>query len=902
MMDARGYKSSGELDEYKYSGTYDGIVVACSWISETDSGKRQTLNEKLQDKDKEGNPKAIGKPRVKVRVNGVHIPDKTKLPDGKLPWADMDVPLTSGSGALATGDTPQIKPGDAVRVRFKNGYIGSPVVIGLNYRNLYENISYTGPNPNPSFGLDSFWENSKNAVLPSFHYDNSQILPNAWDITYSHFDLNLQPFENDLDLPCPKRNDDANAVKTAISNLIKDIERIKRQVNQFAANRLNFINEIQAKVNKYAEIISGWISKKIKWLQEEILKKINAASVATSNALPLNARFPIREGQNILVQAIYCLFNKILDKITDALVNFLLDMIDRFITVPLCAIENLLTSLIGKILGLITSVLGAVASIIGQITGLVTQVLDFIIDLLSLFNCEPNDKCPEVNKWNLLSAAGDNTEGFDLDLNGIIKKAESFAQQVGNIAKTVYDPDTGSLLGVDIDDFDLNFNDVLSDLSCSGAPLLCGPPRISFFGGGGSGASGNTIISSAGELLGIDITSFGSGYSSVPFASIVDDCGKGKGAVVKTKLGIIPPELEFTGKVINSTTIELKWKTKRAKRVQTNFGFSELSGKANVSPTQTTTYTVKAIGKYGQYSEKSLVVTVNATRQTSTIEPGETNDVPLDLDDFEDLSKYEDPNDPNNPKNGESGNKPDPDGNLTPVECPPIQSFVSNRKAQTTIDPEDIGVVSALVVNSGYNYLPAPDGSLGGEGRTWANPEDTIVRRSDGKYELPYSPGSVIQLKQCDYVTPPGGDTFRPTEDTEYIAPQPPEGDQNIIRGISPTTQTGNYPVILYICEIEILNRGIGYSTEDTIKVTPDNGAQLVPTFDSNGALKKVDIISGGIGFTEFPDIFVESKTGFNAQIIAKLCVNRIGDLMEEDSNKYSGQKIISVVDCVGRN
>ncbi len=344
-----------------------------------------------------------------------------------------------------------------------------------------------------------------------------------------------------------------------------------------------------------------------------------------------------------------------------------------------------------------------------------------------MFNCEPNDKCPEVNKWNLLSAAGDNTEGFNLDLNSIVKKAESFAQQVGNIAKTVYDPDTGSLLGVDIDDFDLNFNDVLSDLSCSGAPLFCGPPRISFFGGGGSGAAGSTIVSSAGELSGIDITSFGSGYSSAPFASIVDDCGKGKGAVVKTKVGIIPPELEFTGRTINSTTVELKWKTKRAKRVQTNFGSSELSGTVNVSPTQNTTYTVKAIGKYGQYSEKSLVIRVGGT---PTIEPGDTINVPLDLDNFDDPSKYGDPNDPNNPDNGESGSIPTSDGIPDVVNCPPIQPFISTRKSPITIDPEDLGVVSVLVVESGYNYLPAPDGSLGGEGRTWANPEDTITRPS----------------------------------------------------------------------------------------------------------------------------------------------------------------------------
>ena len=161
-MDVRGYKSSGELDEYKYTGTYDGIVVACSWISETDAGKRKTLQEKLQDKDKDGNPKATAKPKVKVRVYGVNDPNRTKLPDLNLVFADIDASCTSGSGSLATGDTPQIKPGDPVKVRFKNGDKSKPVVVGVGYRNIYENVPYTGPNPNPSLGMPKKFEsNSK---------------------------------------------------------------------------------------------------------------------------------------------------------------------------------------------------------------------------------------------------------------------------------------------------------------------------------------------------------------------------------------------------------------------------------------------------------------------------------------------------------------------------------------------------------------------------------------------------------------------------------------------------------------------------------------------------------------------------------------------------------------------
>ena len=886
-------------NEFGYYGDYDAVVVECSWTSETDAGLKQKLEDKLKDKDSNGNPKKIAKREVRVRISEIHTPDATALPNNKLPWAEVLSSLNTGSGFLFTGAPPQISVGDSVIVRFRNGNRSKPVVMSVKGRTFYENAYPT--NLDPKNALDAFANRPISLGVPNvpnygFLDANLFNFNTAEFFVKDNWHVNIQPFETDLAIPCPDEVNDATEVKTAISNTIKEIERFRKQVNQFATDRLNFIGEVQLKVDKYAEIISGWISNKIKWLQEEILKRINAASVNTANALSLNSRFPIREGQNILVQAIYCLFNKILDKITDAIVNFLLDMIDRFILVPLCAIENLLQSLLSKILGLITSVLGSIASLIGSISGLVDQILSTIIDLLALFDCEPPKQCPEINKWNLLDGAGDNAEGFEFDINSILKNAESFAQQVGNIARSVYDPDTGELLGIDIDDFDLNLNDALSDLSCSGAPLLCGPPRISFFGGGGSGATGNTIISSAGELLGVDITGTGSGYSSTPFASIVDDCGKGKGAVVKPRLGIIPPELTFTAKAIANGVIELNWKTKRAKVVKTNFGSSLLSGTVNVTPTQDTTYTVKAIGKYGQYREKSVIVRVN----NNALEYPDEEITTLNINDVvEDIYEIVD----DGTGGSDNGDQTDDGGDTGgDTQCPPEQPFVSNRRVPTKIDPEDLGVISVLVVDPGYGYLPSPDGSLGGEGRTWANPEDTVVKRKDGRYDLPYPPNSVVQLNKCDYVQPPGEDPFRPDEDTEYITPEPPVGYGNVIRGTEPSFGNGEYNVVLYICEVEILNSGIGYSPTDTIKIIPDNGAQLQPTFDKNGSLVKVQIVSPGIGFAEFPNIFIESNTGFNAQMIPKLCVERVGDLIEEDPNKYDGKQIISVVDCVGRN
>ena len=51
------------------------------------------------------------------------------------------------------------------------------------------------------------------------------------------------------------------------------------------------------------------------------------------------------------------------------------------------------------------------------------------------------------------------------------------------------------------------------------------------------------------------------------------------------------------------------------------------------------------------------------------------------------------------------------------------------------------------------------DGSQGGDGRTWADKDETTVKRDDGTYDTPYKPGTVITVCPGDEVTYPGGNT-----------------------------------------------------------------------------------------------------------------------------------------------
>ena len=60
--------------------------------------------------------------------------------------------------------------------------------------------------------------------------------------------------------------------------------------------------------------------------------------------------------------------------------------------------------------------------------------------------------------------------------------------------------------------------------------------------------------------------------------------------------------------------------------------------------------------------------------------------------------------------------------------------------------------------DTGIDYLPSPDGSQGGDGRTWAGADETTVKRSDGTYDIPYKPGRIVDLNEGDTILKYGHD------------------------------------------------------------------------------------------------------------------------------------------------
>jgi hypothetical protein len=177
-----------------------------------------------------------------------------------------------------------------------------------------------------------------------------------------------------------------------------------------------------------------------------------------------------------------------------------------------------------------------------------------------------------------------------------------------------------------------------------------------------------------------------------------------------------------------------------------------------------------------------------------------------------------------------------------------------------------------LVKSPGNGYLSAPDGSYGGGGRVIKRPDQGLIQKPDGTFEVT-PPNAVPDLQP--------GETFIPPN-----TPIPPSG-----LGVP-------YPIILEIEDVDIINTGFGYSSEDKLIVIPDNGAVLEPVID-NGRIVKVNIIESGIGFNDFPEITTNSTTGFNFSARPIFRVRRIEE--EKELIIPRDVKVISVIDCIGK-
>ena len=491
--------------------------------------------------------------RYKVRIMGYHTAVPGDLTPEELPWASIMLPVTAGvsGGAMST---PNLRQGDFVQGYFLDGEDAQqPVIMGVLGFNQYTAIMKNVPDTafTPFSGFDtkdlvpqhSLRLQKEEAAAVAEKVDksktnNQEVAESTVNAVNAKDGATKEQYLNEKKSSTVASNTDCEAapvgsIQREIKNMIAETQRLQKTIDDWETKVSTKINKVESEIEKVKQnaikAISGDVKRITTELQKNALKKVNDSLSDTYDKVFPTELPLLKEKVDEANSELACAFKNIMKNLTGMVGNFLGQIMDKFINTPMCAVENFVGSLLGKISGLID---GAVNSVMTPIKSLLAgmgvassgldDVMGFATDALSFLSCDQDPKCSNVKEWNPVNGPEITAT---LNLNSIFDKAKQAAGHVQDAISGI------SNIGDAISDVAANadFSDVFVD-TCNVGPVFCGPPSIEFIGGGGDGAKGNVIVSALTTVLGVDIIAPGSNYSSPPRVKFIDSCDSGKGA------------------------------------------------------------------------------------------------------------------------------------------------------------------------------------------------------------------------------------------------------------------------------------------------------------------------------------------------------------------------------------
>jgi len=484
--------------------------------------------------------------RCRVRIVGYHD-CADDLPDKDLPLAHILLP-PNVSTTGGCGDTVNYQGGEVVVGFFADGDDGQqPVIFGTLFKQPFVDdelstamfnakrqtcfMPYTPPkvkqmaNKTQIYKGSTFVKHTAGEVNKVIAQNQEQ---NSTNITTDTFS------------PC--EDNEISKISNAIKKFTKNVNALQTvgtglSIDPLYGGVIDMQEEIKATTNLVHNSMTKLIRRGRSWLIQDTLDKLN---LDLANKVDKFNQVPTGQATNALTSTIFCNIEKIQDELKDYLAQSLENMIGQVLDVPICGIENFLGDMFGQINNLIDSALGGM---FGQLNNLLgtglpipsstfSKAIKFANIITNVLDCDKVN-CPPTTSFSSKSGVTQAIEdGFDV-FGNILDKAglnaiTDLAEGIDSIAD-----------GIPAEP---------SAPNCSTNVLKCGPPRVDFLGGGGTGASGSSIVNALGRVIGVAIAGPGSGYTSPPLLSFFDSCDKGYGAggYVKIKNGSV------TGVVITS--------------------------------------------------------------------------------------------------------------------------------------------------------------------------------------------------------------------------------------------------------------------------------------------------------------------------------------------------------------
>ena len=98
--------------------------------------------------------------------------------------------------------------------------------------------------------------------------------------------------------------------------------------------------------------------------------------------------------------------------------------------------------------------------------------------------------------------------------------------------------------------------------------------------------------------------------------------------------------------------------------------------------------------------------------------------------------------------------------------------------------------------------------------------------------------------------------------------------------------------------DVVVENTGFGYDDNDTVSVDGNGTGQAEVELNiQNGLIVGVNVVNGGFGFTDLPDLLINSDTGAGARLKPVLKFTKVDDAAQ--LAQITQDAVVTVISCI---
>lgn len=355
-------------------------------------------------------------------------------------------------------------------------------------------------------------------------------------------------------------------IATRVENLSLDLPgEIKNVSKMISSSAKSYVGNI---ANSLADGMIKWVDGGLTGIASKIFSAFPKFKVALRKVI--DAQSALISPITSMFGSLDCLVGKVSDALTGSIEDMLTGMVKNTLNAPVCAVQEFIGAITGKINSMIDSIVSPFTNPFGGILGSAFKVKDFlsgganILDKLqNPFGCKPKSKKSTNNSTDsYVIDGGEKKSRGDNEQQGLLNQATAAASSaVGQIEKVKNDALGGISSGLS------NFEKEYGQWSIFGSKVSeaadqnigtdcytgnifkCGSPKVEIFGGDGVGAAGKVLmgnfidkldpkdiygdIKRTAGIIGVEMTDNGNGYLEDPIVTFTDSCDQGYGAYGK---------------------------------------------------------------------------------------------------------------------------------------------------------------------------------------------------------------------------------------------------------------------------------------------------------------------------------------------------------------------------------